>query len=114
MKNRLTMKVPVFWEQTGIQISHRIEITRSQEATRPVVSKHFSVIQFNPHNKDMYQSYENVHVVHLLKNDPASSEFLLSELYKTHLSQLNIPYSHFDFHSQTKDGIEKVEHSSNS
>jgi hypothetical protein len=47
-------------------------------------------------------------VVHLLRNDAASPEFALSELFMSHLSQLNIPYTHFDFHFQTKDGIEKV------
>jgi hypothetical protein len=35
--------VPVFWEQTGIQVSHKIVLSRGPESTLPAARSHFEV-----------------------------------------------------------------------
>lgn len=71
--------VPVFWEQTGVQWGHRIEFSRSSEATFTAVAKHFEqLLERHP---------PVVHVVNLLGQKPKSAEAALSAHYRQHFTK---------------------------
>lgn len=92
---------PLFWEQTGIQLSHRVEMARSLEATRK-------------HIEEMLERYNRIHVVNLLKQDPWSNEFALYNSYKSALGKFQdlrdvVAYTEFDFSAIVKrDNYERV------
>lgn len=88
--------VPLFWEQTGLQLQHKIELSRSYVATQPAVEKHFS---------DLLSRYGNQHVVNLLSKKEGSSEVMLSNAYSNHIRHINsesIRLTNFDFHAAAK------------
>lgn len=87
--------VPAFWEQNGIQVTHKIDITRGSEATIPAAKKHF---------EDLIERYNQIHVVNLLKQDLNSNEYALSEAYRsctTAMKELRdvVVFQCFDFHA---------------
>ncbi|TPX50429.1 hypothetical protein SeLEV6574_g00906 [Synchytrium endobioticum] len=93
--------IPVFWEQTGVQLQTKIDFTRGPESTAPAFSKHF---------QEMQNRYGKVHVVDLLSQSPTSAEVVLGEAYRSQIQQFNIqnkitvPYTPFDFHATVKQG----------
>jgi hypothetical protein len=92
--------VPVFWEQQGLQVGqHRIQITRSQEASLPSFDRHF---------EDLTKRYGNVHVIDLLSQKDGQSEESLSSQYRVFYDQSaykgKMERSAFDFHQMCKGG----------
>lgn len=90
--------VPVFWEQTGIQVTHKVEISRGFESTAPAIKKHFD---------ELMARYGNVHIVDLLGQKEATSECALSQAYKGHVDKLKqrgapMFMTCFDFHAYCK------------
>jgi hypothetical protein len=87
--------IPLFWEQTGIQMTHKIEISRGPEATLPATRKHL---------EDLLDRYSHIHIVSLLKQDPTSSESALGNSFKGTISSLtdlndSVKFSSFDFNA---------------
>ncbi|KAI8995963.1 SacI homology domain-containing protein, partial [Gaertneriomyces semiglobifer] len=90
--------VPVFWEQTGIQMTHKVTISRGAESSAPATRMHFM---------DLLDRYGRVHIVNLLGQ--GSSEQMLSELYRTSVMSMrdlaeSVTYTEFDFHQKVKNG----------
>jgi hypothetical protein len=93
--------VPAFWEQNGLQLmGHKIQISRSLEATLPA---------FNQHVNKLLQRYKNVHVVNLLsQREGAESQLgnLYANLVAHFLSSQNVKgkinFTDFDFHAVCK------------
>ena len=92
--------VPVFWEQSGIQLpgSSKIVITRSTEASQPAFDAHFT---------NLLEKYGAVHIVNLLSQSGKQGEALLTQEYSNHLNELprnehrQIYQTNFDFHAIT-------------
>ncbi|KAI8806214.1 SacI homology domain-containing protein [Cladochytrium replicatum] len=89
--------VPAFWEQRGLQVVHKIDLTRGSELTYPAFTKHF---------QDLIDNYGKVNVVNLLSNREDSPEYELSQQFREHTVRLshalapdNLRYTSFDFHS---------------
>jgi hypothetical protein len=85
----------VFWEQTGLQVTHKITISRGVEAAYPAFKKHF---------EQLLGRYSHIHVVNLLSLQNNSGEFQLGNLFRQGISKLasetqNIEYTSFDYHS---------------
>lgn len=90
--------VPLFWEQTGIQFGHKVEIARGYESTFPAVQKHFA---------ELVERYGTVNVVDLLGQKETSNEYALTTEYKNHVQELKrrgvpVEYNSFDFHAMVK------------
>src|SRR5213075_2116401 len=64
--------VPVFWEQSGIQLpgSSKIAVTRSAEASQPAFNMHFS---------SLFEEYGAVHIVNLLSQGTKHGEAILGQ-----------------------------------
>ncbi|KAF9938956.1 inositol polyphosphate 5-phosphatase [Mortierella alpina] len=93
--------VPVFWEQQGLQLaSHKIQLSRGPEATKPAVRRHF---------EELIQKYEDVHILDLLGSKD-QGEVTLSQEYRNQVEDLgsqilkNLHMTRFDYHSQVKGG----------
>ncbi|KAF9418226.1 inositol polyphosphate 5-phosphatase [Podila epigama] len=93
--------VPVFWEQQGLQLaSHKIQLSRGTEATKPAVRRHF---------EELVQKYEDVHIIDLL-GIKDQGEMTLSQEYKNQIKSITSPLldhlhmTKFDFHSEVKGG----------
>ncbi|KAG0050157.1 inositol polyphosphate 5-phosphatase, partial [Linnemannia elongata] len=92
--------VPVFWEQQGLQLaSHKIQLSRGSDATRPAVRRHF---------EELIQKYEDVHIIDLL-GIKDQGEVTLSQEYRGQVEALkpilkHIHMTRFDYHSQVKGG----------
>ncbi|KAI8601577.1 SacI homology domain-containing protein [Dissophora ornata] len=92
--------VPVFWEQQGLQLaSHKIQLSRGAEATKPAVRRHF---------EELIQKYKDVHILDLLGTKD-QGEVTLSQEYKSQVEDLGPLLKHvhttkFDYHSQVKGG----------
>lgn len=92
--------VPVFWEQSGLQLpgSSKIAITRSAEASQPAFDLHFS---------HLLEKYGAVHIVNLLSQSGKQGEALLTQEYLDHINELppnehrQIYLTNFDFHAVT-------------
>ncbi len=97
--------VPLFWEQTGLQMTHKITISRGAESTTPSLKKHL---------EDLKQRYSHLHIVNLLGQKESSNEFSLSENYKAAVSRLSgfrddVVFTGFDYHAIVKrDSYERV------
>ncbi|KAJ3043130.1 inositol polyphosphate 5-phosphatase [Rhizophlyctis rosea] len=97
--------VPLFWEQTGVQMTHKVAISRGPESTLPAARKHF---------EELKERYERIHIVNLLSQKENSSECTLSEAYRLCVSRLTdlndvISFTGFDFHAIVKrDNYEKL------
>ncbi|KAG0354337.1 inositol polyphosphate 5-phosphatase [Podila minutissima] len=93
--------VPVFWEQQGLQLaSHKIQLSRGAEATKPAVRRHF---------EELINKYEDVHIIDLLGTKD-QGEMTLSQEYKNQVQSIGPPLldhlhmTRFDYHSQVKGG----------
>ncbi|TPX69671.1 hypothetical protein SpCBS45565_g02245 [Spizellomyces sp. 'palustris'] len=97
--------VPVFWEQTGIQMTHKVTISRGAESSAPATRKHF---------EELISRYNKIHVINLLGQKDGSSEQMLSELFRQSISKMidlsdALAYTEFDFHAIIKrDGYERL------
>lgn len=85
----------MFWEQTGIQVTHKITISRGLEAAYPALKKHFG---------ELNSRYQNVHVVNLLSQKETSGEFQLGDIFRKAILKLGsetdkVEYTSFDYHS---------------
>ncbi|KAJ8324712.1 Inositol-1,4,5-trisphosphate 5-phosphatase 1 [Batrachochytrium dendrobatidis] len=91
--------VPVFWEQIGVQVSHKVILSRGPESALPAATKHF---------QELVRLYSAVNVVNLLSQSPTSAEYALNESYRTAVLSLpkeistGVIYSTFDFHAIVK------------
>ncbi|KAH9272398.1 hypothetical protein BASA83_005203 [Batrachochytrium salamandrivorans] len=91
--------VPVFWEQTGVQVSHKVVLSRGSESAQPAAVKHF---------EELVRLYSAVQIVNLLAQSPTSPEYALTESYRTAVALLpretadSVLYSTFDFHAVIK------------
>lgn len=98
--------VPLFWEQTGIQMTHKITIARGLESSLPSFGKHMGTI---------LDRYKQICIINLLSQKPQSNEQQLSELFERALhNSPNIEertqYVNYDFHSIVKrDGYDQVQ-----
>ncbi|KAJ1975558.1 Inositol-1,4,5-trisphosphate 5-phosphatase 1, partial [Dimargaris verticillata] len=98
--------VPVFWEQSGVQLTeHKVQLTRSAEATEPA---------FQLHLQDLLQRYRRVHVVDLLKERDNSAESVLSQAYQHQIVQTQLPqlihYTPFDYSAVCRgDNVEAIQ-----
>ncbi|KAG0083325.1 inositol polyphosphate 5-phosphatase [Podila epicladia] len=93
--------VPVFWEQQGLQLaSHKIQLSRGAEATKPAVRRHF---------EELVNKYEEVHIIDLLGTKD-QGEMTLSQEYKNQVQSIGPPLldhlhmTRFDYHTQVKGG----------
>ncbi|KAJ3380706.1 inositol polyphosphate 5-phosphatase [Lobulomyces angularis] len=97
--------VPLFWEQTGFQVTHKFTLTRGFETTGPAIRKHM---------EELIARYQKVHIVNLLKqNDGAGQEMSLGDSYRLHINKLKdlkdcIVFTSFDFHAVVKRDYEKL------
>ncbi|KAJ3346573.1 inositol polyphosphate 5-phosphatase [Entophlyctis luteolus] len=118
--------VPIFWEQTGIQLQHRIELGRGFEASALAFRKHFDVCLFlriaenDPLNvtfcfppyQTIQKRYGKIHIVNLLGGKEGGAEAILSNEYQKHFQQYvtqvgvkeNVYYTSFDYHFYVKSG----------
>ncbi|KAI8816093.1 Sac phosphatase domain-containing protein [Fimicolochytrium jonesii] len=92
--------VPVFWEQTGIQMTHKVTISRGAESSAPATRKHF---------EELVSRYNKIHVVNLLSQKDGSSEQVLGDLFRQSLDRMPdlqelLAYTEFDFHAIVKTG----------
>lgn len=92
--------VPLFWEQTGVQVgSHKVKLSRSCEASAAAYSKHFST---------MKKRYGQLAIVNLLSTNLSGSkegEAMLSHSYqKYHNSSFHndVPHIVFDYHVECR------------
>lgn len=101
---QLRGSVPVFWEQQGLQLGARIQLTRSEAATFPAFARHMH---------KLLASDARVFVLDLLGTRDA--ETTLSDAYVAHIRTLlraweaddEVPpgmlyYHHFDFHAEAR------------
>ena len=95
----------VFWEQTGLQVTHKITISRGMEAAFPAFKKHF---------QELISRYSHVHVVNLLSQKDTSGEYHLGDIFRQAVSKLavetdKIEYTPFDYHAVVgRDGYGRV------
>lgn len=81
--------VPLFWEQqSGLPGQQKIQITRSEEATKPAFDRHF---------ENLAKAYGDVYVLNLLSEEKPSE----SQLIRIYESQIR--HSSLNMHSE-KDG----------
>lgn len=92
--------VPLFWEQTGVQVgSHKVKLSRSCEASATAYSKHFST---------MKKRYGRLAVVNLLSTNLSGSkegEAMLSHSYQKYHNgscHNDIPHIVFDYHVECR------------
>ncbi|KAI8608948.1 Endonuclease/exonuclease/phosphatase [Chytriomyces sp. MP71] len=88
--------VPVFWEQTGVQMTHRVEFSRGFEATALAFDRHF---------QNLRERYGDVHIVNLLSTKEGSAEQSLSRQYNGHVNEYShglVHYTAFDYHEYVK------------
>lgn len=87
----------VFWEQQGLQLTTKIQISRSATATQPAVERHF---------RDLVNMYGKQHAINLLSQKEGSPELILTEAYKSHVARLEmdnlVTLTNFDFHLAVK------------
>ena len=101
--------IPLFWEQQAgfLPNQHKIQITRSPQATQPAFDKHF---------EELGMKYSAIHIVNLLSNEKPG-EVELSQRYRSHVGRSSLnsrqdgdaPSEHrllretdYDFHAETR------------
>ncbi|KAI8909014.1 SacI homology domain-containing protein, partial [Gorgonomyces haynaldii] len=85
--------VPVFWEQVGVQMSHKPKLSRGPESSQLAAQKHFDYL---------VNRYGRVMIVNLLSQRLESSEYVLTEAYKRAVNAMDrdgIGFGGFDFHA---------------
>lgn len=90
--------VPLFWEQTGVQVSHKVKISRGLDSSLHATRRHF---------EDLQEAYTNIQIVNLLSQSNVSPEYELNMLYKRAIDSLEdlqsaIQFHAFDFHAIVK------------
>lgn len=93
--------IPLFWEQTGVQVgAHRIKLSREYEASKVAFDKHMTLLR---------QRYGFVAVVNLLSGTAGGSKndgeaFLNSEFQQHHQdsSHNDVPHIIFDYHAECR------------
>lgn len=95
---QLRGSVPVFWEQQGLQLNARIQITRSGAASMP---------GFKAHMWQLLDEYGRIFALDLLGTRDAESQLALA--YTDHLHALRdeqqagrVQYANFHFHHEAK------------
>ncbi|XP_055900212.1 synaptojanin-1-like isoform X1 [Biomphalaria glabrata] len=88
--------IPLFWEQPGIQVgSHKVHMSRGYEMAAPAFDRHLRTIKLQ---------YGDQVLINLLGNK--EGEKMLSQAFMNHHSasahSQDIPYYHFDYHSEVK------------
>lgn len=97
--------IPLYWEQLGIQLSHKVKLSRGPEASIHATRKHF---------KELSGIYTKILIVNLLSQTVTSPEYPLSESYRIALLALpeftkSVKYYNFDFHAAVqRDKYERV------
>lgn len=98
MHSYLTLRgsVPCFWEQQGFQVAgHKIQITKSTEATLPAFQLHFT---------QLMQNYGNIRCLNLLSSQQVAEQSLSTE-YRNLIQSLQsdaLEYIEFDYNLMTK------------
>ncbi|XP_071104406.1 synaptojanin-2-like [Haliotis cracherodii] len=95
--------VPLFWEQTGIQVgSHKIHMSRGYEASAPSYDRHLQMIK---------KQYGDQVLVNLL--GCKEGEKMLSQAYQNHhkasVHSQDTPYYEFDYHSEVRGNLKNLE-----
>ncbi|XP_046576980.1 LOW QUALITY PROTEIN: synaptojanin-1-like, partial [Haliotis rubra] len=95
--------VPLFWEQTGIQVgSHKIHMSRGYEASAPSYDRHLQMIK---------KQYGDQVLVNLL--GCKEGEKMLSQAYQNHhkasAHSQDTPYYEFDYHSEVRGNLKNLE-----
>ncbi|KAJ3256506.1 hypothetical protein HK103_005504 [Boothiomyces macroporosus] len=95
---QLRGSVPLFWEQTGLQVQHKVKLSRGIESTIHSTRKHF---------EELVQTYQKVQIVNLLSQSKTSPEYELSAAYNTAVADLTefskkVEFYSFDFHAEVK------------
>lgn len=90
--------IPVFWEQTGLQVVHKVKISRGPESTQIATAKHF---------RKLIDAFQNVQIVNLLSQVPGNPEAEIFACYKSAVFQQgcilkNVVYGDFDFKAIVK------------
>ncbi|XP_063687177.1 synaptojanin-1-like isoform X3 [Bolinopsis microptera] len=89
--------VPVFWEQSGIQVgSHKLAITRGYELTQVAYDKHMTLLK---------KDYGLVMILNLLSNKPDTDESHLSNQFQAHQMDSvheDVMMRNFDYHAVCK------------
>ena len=76
-------------------MTHKVDITRGKDATLP---------SFRKHMEELLDRYTKVHIVNLLKDDAQSTEYPLSQAYRSYVNSMPdlrdlLPFTSFDFHA---------------
>ncbi|XP_068082117.1 synaptojanin-1 [Anabrus simplex] len=98
--------VPLFWEQTGVQVgSHKVKMSRGFEASAPAFDRHLELIK---------QRYGGQIIVNLLGTSLIGSkegEAVLSQLFQAHHKSScyakDVPHIVFDYHQECRGGNTK-------
>jgi hypothetical protein len=96
---QLRGSIPLFWEQTGIQVgNHRIKVTRSNESSLHAFEKHFEIL--------LKQFQNNCLILNLLgnKGDEVNLSEMYQYLYGIMSSSLknNLNFFNYDYHTEMK------------
>ncbi|KAJ3271167.1 inositol polyphosphate 5-phosphatase [Terramyces sp. JEL0728] len=103
---QLRGSVPLFWEQTGMQVQHKVKISRGKESTIHSTKKHFD---------ELADLYQHIQIVSLLSESQSSPEYELGKTYKEIVESLEVFPNHvqffsFDFHAIVKrDQFDRLE-----
>ncbi|RKP02322.1 hypothetical protein CXG81DRAFT_17988 [Caulochytrium protostelioides] len=103
---QLRGSIPLFWQQTGIQVNHKITITRDLDGSMNAVQKHFA---------ELTARYGFVQIVNLLSQKEASQEALIGACYHQAVTSLPIHdrdvfYYEWDFHHHVgKNSYERLQ-----
>ncbi|KPM06770.1 synaptojanin-1-like protein 1, partial [Sarcoptes scabiei] len=93
--------IPLFWEQTGVQVgTHKLKLSRGNEISHPAFERHLAQI---------LHLYGDQVIINLVGNK--ESEFMIGSTYKAHHKssrfQNDIAYVAFDYHHYCSRGREE-------
>ena len=91
---QLRGSIPLFWEQTGVQMSHAVTITKSHSETFEATKSHF---------QKLVSSYKSISILNLLNLTPTHSEYELKCAFSEMVTaqqdfKSSIYYHEFDYH----------------
>ncbi|KAL1138649.1 hypothetical protein AAG570_008711 [Ranatra chinensis] len=97
--------VPLFWEQTGVQVGqHRVKMSRGPECSAAAFDRHMTMLK---------ERYGHQTIVNLLSTSQVTnkeSETMLSNLFQQHHKQSqhgDVAHIVFDYHQECKGGNTK-------